>query len=83
MVVYESPYRVVQMLELIAQTLGANTPVVVARELSKVYEEWLRGPVQEVAATLAARSKVQGEFVLIIDRPCPEQEEEHEPNPYC
>ena len=82
-VVYESPYRVVKMLELIAKTLGADTPVVVARELSKVYEEWLRGSAREVAATLAARSKVQGEFVLIIDRPSTEQEEDDEPNPYC
>ncbi len=66
-VVYESPYRVVKMLELIAKTLGEQTPVVVARELSKVYEEYLRGTVREVTAQLAGRPKVQGEFVLIID----------------
>ena len=80
-VLYESPYRVVKMLELIAKTLGETTPVVAARELSKVYEEWLRGPVCEVIKTLSDRPKVQGEFVLIIDRPAVENEDD-EPNPY-
>ena len=66
-IVYESPYRVLKMLELIRQTLGEHTRVVAARELSKVYEEFIRGTVLEVHAQLAARKKVQGEFVLIID----------------
>ena len=66
-VVYESPYRVVKMLELISKTLGENIPVVLARELTKVYEEYLRGSAGELAAQLAKKSKVQGEFVLIID----------------
>jgi len=66
-IVYESPYRVVKMLELIGKTLGENIPVVAARELTKVYEEYLRGTVSEVAQTLRARKKVQGEFVLVID----------------
>ena len=66
-VVYESPYRVVKMLELIGKTLGQNTPVVVARELTKVYEEYVRGTAGELAVQLAQRDKVQGEFVLIID----------------
>lgn len=66
-IVYESPYRVVKMLELIARTLGADTPVVVAREISKVYEEYLRGQAGTLADQLAQKNKVQGEFVLIID----------------
>lgn len=66
-VVYESPYRVAKMLELIGKTLGENTPVVLARELTKVYEEYVRGTAGELAAQLAKKSKVQGEFVLIID----------------
>ncbi len=81
-VLYESPYRVIKMLGLIAKTLGEDTPMIVARELSKVYEEWLRGNVGELIKTLQARAKVQGEFVLIIDRPANEPEEEDEPNPY-
>lgn len=66
-IVYESPYRVVKMLELIAKTLGPATPVVAAREISKVYEEYLRGSAQELADKLGQKNKVQGEFVLILD----------------
>ena len=66
-VVYESPYRVVKMLELIAKTLGENIPVVVAREISKVYEEYARGTAAELAERFGQKNKVQGEFVLIID----------------
>ena len=75
-VVYESPFRVIKLLELIAATLSADTPVVAARELSKVYEEWLRGTAQSLAEELRKRKKVQGEFVIIIG--LPETKEEHE-----
>jgi 16S rRNA (cytidine1402-2'-O)-methyltransferase len=75
-VLYESPYRVAKMLVLIAQTLGSNVPVVVARELSKVYEEWVRGSAGEVAEKFGAQKKVLGEFVIIID--CFDSKEENE-----
>lgn len=81
-VLYESPYRVIKMLELIAKTLGEDVPLVLARELSKVYEEWLRGTARELIALLQARSKVQGEFVLMIDRPAAPQAHEENENPY-
>ncbi len=83
-IVYESPFRVIKLLELIGKTLGEDTPVVAAREISKVYEEWLRGTAKSVAENLAARKKVQGEFVLVIGLPETEkQEEENEPDfPY-
>lgn len=82
-VVYESPYRVVKLLELVGKTLGEETPVILARELSKVYEEWLRGTAASLAAELSKKKKVQGEFVVILDRPYTEEkEEEDEPNPY-
>lgn len=74
-IVYESPFRVIKLLELIARTLGEQTPVVAAREISKVYEEWLRGTAVQVAATLSQRKKVQGEFVIVIGLPETEQEE--------
>lgn len=80
-VIYESPYRVVKMLELIAKTLGAETPVVLARELSKVYEEWLRGTAAGLARELAQKNKILGEFVLMIDRPAKTEKEEDE-DPY-
>ena len=66
-IVYESPYRVVKMLELIAKMLGENTPVVAAREISKVYEEYARGTARGLAEQFSQKKKVQGEFVLVID----------------
>ncbi len=82
-IVYESPFRVIKLLELIGKTLGENTPVVAAREISKVYEEWLRGTTAEVAQDLASRKKVQGEFVVVIGLPETETEKEDEPDlPY-
>lgn len=75
-VVYESPYRVIKMLGLIAKTLGEDTLVILARELSKVYEEWLRGTAAGLAADLGKKHKVQGEFVMIIDRPHKEEKNE-------
>lgn len=75
-VVYESPYRVIKMLGLIAKTLGEDTPVILARELSKVYEEWLRGTAAGLAVDLGKKHKVQGEFVMIIDRPHKEEKDE-------
>ena len=58
--------------------------MVLARELSKVYEEWLRGTAQTLAEELGKKTKVQGEFVMIIDRPHTEEEEEPQDaqNPY-
>ncbi len=75
-VLYESPYRVLKMLELIEKTLGQDTPVILARELSKVYEEWQRGRVNELIALLSKKNKIQGEFVIIIDRPAEDLKEE-------
>lgn len=82
-IVYESPFRVIKLLELIGQTLGPATPVVAAREISKVYEEWLRGSVSEVAENLRKRKKVQGEFVVVIGLPETQTQENEEPDlPY-
>ena len=64
-------------------TLGENTPVVAAREISKVYEEWLRGTAREVADNLGKRKKVQGEFVVVIGLPETEEKAHEEPDlPY-
>lgn len=82
-IVYESPFRVVKLLELISSALGENTPVVAAREISKVYEEWLRGTAKEVAENLNKRKKVQGEFVVVIGLPETEEKAHEEPDlPY-
>jgi 16S rRNA (cytidine1402-2'-O)-methyltransferase len=67
LIFYEAPHRILEALETIEQTLGPR-PVVVARELTKIHEEFLRGTAEEVRAQLAARDSVKGEITLLIGR---------------
>jgi 16S rRNA (cytidine1402-2'-O)-methyltransferase len=63
---YEAPHRILATLADIESIFGPAQHVVVARELTKLHEEFLRGPVSEVRQTLAARPTVRGEFVLLF-----------------
>jgi 16S rRNA (cytidine1402-2'-O)-methyltransferase len=65
-VVFESPHRLLASLADAEAALGAARPVAIGRELTKRYEEVLRGPLGELRATLAARPAIKGEFVLVI-----------------
>jgi len=67
LIFFEAPHRVLETLEAIAQVLGPR-PVVAARELTKVHEEFLRGTVAEVHAQLAARGSIKGEFTLLVGK---------------
>ena len=63
---YEAPHRILATLADVEAIFGATQRVVVARELTKLHEEFLRGAVSEVRTTLADRSTVRGEFVLLF-----------------
>jgi 16S rRNA (cytidine1402-2'-O)-methyltransferase len=67
-VFYEAPHRVLEALEDIVEVLGPDRHVVIAREVTKIHEEFLRGRTSEVLATLKARSQVKGEITLLIAR---------------
>jgi 16S rRNA (cytidine1402-2'-O)-methyltransferase len=67
LVFYEAPHRILEALESIAQVLG-DRPAVVAREVTKLHEEFLRGTVSEVRANLAARPAIKGEITLLIGK---------------
>jgi 16S rRNA (cytidine1402-2'-O)-methyltransferase len=62
---YESPYRTADTLELIQKVFGDTTMVAVARELTKKFEETIRGPVSQVREVVAQR-KILGEVVILI-----------------
>ncbi len=64
-VLYESPHRIVKTLTDLAATLGPNRPVTVARELTKRYEEFWRGTVDE-ALTHFEQNTPKGEFTVAI-----------------
>jgi 16S rRNA (cytidine1402-2'-O)-methyltransferase len=66
-VLYESPYRTRSTVEWVRDLLGAGTRMVVARELSKVYEEYLRGTAGELADLLASR-ELKGEVVILFQK---------------
>ncbi len=63
-VCYESPHRILASLEAIAQVFG-DREIVVAREMTKQFEEIVRGTARQLAERFAA-GRVRGEFTLII-----------------
>lgn len=76
-VVYESPFRVVDLLETAEQALGAGAQCCIARELSKLHEEWLWGTLSEVRGRLAVRAEQLGEFVVMLHPKSFSQENAH------
>lgn len=64
-VLYESPYRVVKCLEQIAETMGEDRRVAVVREITKKFEQTVRGSVKEVLAHFRAHEP-KGEFVIVV-----------------
>ncbi|MBR3784736.1 MAG: 16S rRNA (cytidine(1402)-2'-O)-methyltransferase [Bacteroidales bacterium] len=69
MVVYESPYRLVRLLEELREVLGEERQVSVSREISKLHAETARGTVAEVLAHFSQK-EVKGEIVVIISGKC-------------
>ncbi len=65
MVFYESPYRVVKLLEQLAEVFGGERRVSVCREISKVHEESVRGTLTEVIAHFKEHEP-RGEFVVVV-----------------
>lgn len=66
LVFYEAPHRILETLADIAAVWGADCRVVLARELTRIHEEFLRGPVSEVRSALASRESIRGEMVLLV-----------------
>jgi 16S rRNA (cytidine1402-2'-O)-methyltransferase len=63
---YEAPHRIREALEDVVAALGPERRVVVARELTKIHEEFLRGTAAEVLAAVNGRGELKGEIVLLI-----------------
>src|SRR5579863_9441666 len=67
-VFYEAPHRVKETLQDVVEILGGQRHVVVAREVTKIHEEFLRGRAEQVLETLRARGDVKGEITLLIGK---------------
>ncbi len=67
LIFYEAPHRILEALADVAFVLG-DRQIVLARELTKLHEEFLRGRVSEVLTTLSHRAVQKGEMTLLISR---------------
>jgi 16S rRNA (cytidine1402-2'-O)-methyltransferase len=67
-VFYEAPHRVREALEDIVEILGGQRHVVIAREVTKIHEEFLRGHAEQILGTLNARGDIKGEITLLIGK---------------
>jgi 16S rRNA (cytidine1402-2'-O)-methyltransferase len=75
LIFYESPFRLKQLLESLTEIFGSGRRVVLAREVTKRYEEFIRGTAEEVSEW-AEKTELRGEFVVIVEGN-DEVEEEH------
>jgi 16S rRNA (cytidine1402-2'-O)-methyltransferase len=66
---YESPHRILDTLTDVVTVFGPAQHFVLARELTKLHEEFLRGTAAGLLATLSARDQIRGEFVLLFTLP--------------
>ena len=62
---YESPYRLVKALDQMSEIFGENRPACVAREISKMFEEFKRGSLKELSAYFTQKG-VKGEIVILV-----------------
>ncbi|PWU10266.1 MAG: 16S rRNA (cytidine(1402)-2'-O)-methyltransferase [Terriglobia bacterium] len=67
LIFYEAPHRILETLEAVGQVLGPRQ-VVIARELTKVHEEFLRGTPEQLRAELEMRGAIKGEITLLIGK---------------
>ncbi|MCT4664346.1 MAG: 16S rRNA (cytidine(1402)-2'-O)-methyltransferase [Flavobacteriales bacterium] len=64
-VLYESPHKIAKTVKQIVEFIGPDRQIAICREISKLYEECLRGTAEELAEILATQ-KLKGEIVLLI-----------------
>jgi 16S rRNA (cytidine1402-2'-O)-methyltransferase len=66
-IAYESPHRILETLTDMNEILG-DRPVVLARELTKLYEEFIRGTADEIRSRLIQNQSARGEMTLVIGK---------------
>ena len=70
-VFYEAPHRICETLADVAAVLGPTRQIVIARELTKIHEEFLRGTAADLLDVVKQRGEIKGELVLLIGRANP------------
>ena len=69
LIFYEAPHRLLDTLADLESVFGPELRIAVARELTKIHEEFLRGSVAEVRSELASRDRIRGEITLLVEAP--------------
>jgi 16S rRNA (cytidine1402-2'-O)-methyltransferase len=69
LIFYEAPHRILDTLADLESVWGPELRVVVARELTKIHEEFLRTTVSDARRDLAARDRIRGEITLLVSPP--------------
>jgi len=67
-VFYEAPHRVKETLQDVVEILGPERHIVLAREVTTIHEEFLRGRADEILENLKARGEIKGEITLLIGK---------------
>jgi 16S rRNA (cytidine1402-2'-O)-methyltransferase len=75
-VFYETPHRLLAALRDLQEELGGEREVTVARELTKIHEEFFHGSVEEALAHFDAAGRVRGEIVLLVAPGAPAEPQE-------
>jgi len=65
-IIYESPYKIILLLEELSEICDNTREVCIAREISKIYEEFIRGSLSGCLNYLKSKSSIKGEFVIIL-----------------
>jgi 16S rRNA (cytidine1402-2'-O)-methyltransferase len=68
---YEAPHRIAETLTDLEAVFGPGLRIVIARELTKLHEEFLRGTVSNLRQELADRDRIRGEMTVVIELPDP------------
>ena len=66
LIFYESPKRIIKTLEVMSKILGRRN-ISISREITKMYEETLRGSISDIIDDLKSRETIKGEFVLLVE----------------
>ncbi|MBI5326661.1 MAG: 16S rRNA (cytidine(1402)-2'-O)-methyltransferase [Ignavibacteriae bacterium] len=65
-ILYESPYKILKLIDELIELCGIDRQACLAREISKVYEEYIRGTLEECKQKLQNKTSIKGEFVVIL-----------------
>jgi 16S rRNA (cytidine1402-2'-O)-methyltransferase len=65
-VFYEAPHRILKTVEICLEVFGEDSNICLARELTKKFEEFIRGSIKEVLENIKNRNSLLGEFVVLI-----------------